>query len=142
MEKSQINLIKSTNPKGYMLIEALMAIAIFSIGFLAVATMVLSATRNNTKGNILTQANMLARQQLEQLKNTPDITDLASDPTTTTEPGINANGESGGIYTRTTTIEDTLGFNTSRAIEVTVNWTWQGQNRSVVLRTITKGNGT
>jgi Tfp pilus assembly protein PilV len=142
MEKSQNNLIKSTNPKGYMLIEALMAIAIFSIGFLAVATMVLSATRNNTKGNILTQANMLARQQLEQLKNTPDITDLASDPTTTTEPGINANGESGGIYTRTTTIEDTLGFNTSRAIEVTVNWTWQGQNRSVVLRTITKGNGT
>jgi Tfp pilus assembly protein PilV len=142
MEKSQNNLIQSMNPKGYMLIEALMAIAIFSIGFLAVATMVLSATRNNTKGNILTQANMLARQQLEQLKNTPDITDLASDPTTTTEPGINANGESGGIYTRTTTIEDTLGFNTSRAIEVSVNWTWQGQNRSVVLRTITKGNGT
>ena len=125
-----------------MLIEALISIAIFSIGFLAVATLVLSATRNNTRGNILTQANMLARQQLEQLKNTPDITDLASDPTTTTEPGINANGESGGIYTRTTTIEDTLGFNTSRAIEVSVNWTWQGQNRSVVLRTITKGNGT
>ena len=142
MEKSQNKLIKSANPKGYMLIEALMAIAIFSIGFLAVATMVLSATRNNTKGNILTQANMLARQQLEQLKNTPDITDLATDPPTTTESGINANGESGGIYTRTTTIEDTLGFNTSRAIEVSVNWTWQGQNRSVVLRTITKGNGT
>ena len=142
MEKSQNNLIKSTNSKGYMLIEALMAIAIFSIGFLAVATMVLSATHNNTKGNILTQANMLARQQLEQLKNTPDITDLASEPTTTTESGINAKGESGGIYTRTTTIEDTLGFNTSRAIEVSVNWTWQGQNRSLVLRTITKGNGT
>ena len=142
MEKSQNNLIKSTNSKGYMLIEALMAIAIFSIGFLAVATMVLSATRNNTKGNILTQANMLARQQLEQLKNTPDITDLASEPTTTTESGIDAYGDPGGIYTRTTTIEDTLGFNTSRAIEVSVNWTWQGQNRSVVLRTITKGNGT
>ena len=142
MEKSQNNLIKSTNPKGYMLIEALMAIAIFSIGFLAVATMVLSATRNNTKGNILTQANMLARQQLEQLKNTPDITILDAEPTTTTEPGIDAYGDPGGIYTRTTTIEDTLGFNTSRAVEVTVNWTWQGQNRSVVLRTITKGNGT
>ena len=142
MEKSQNILIISTNPKGYMLIEALIAIAIFSIGFLAVATMVLSATRNNTKGNILTQANMLARQQLEQLKNTPDITDLASDLTTTTESGIDANGESGGIYTRTTTIEDTLGFNTSRTIEVSVNWTWQGQNRSVVLRTITKGKGT
>ena len=142
MEKSQKNLIKSTNQKGYMLIEALMAIAIFSIGFLAVATMVLSATRNNTRGNILTQANMLARQSMEELKNTPDITMLPSEPTTSTESGIDANGDSGGIYTRTTTIEDTLGFNTSRAVEVTVSWTRRGQNRSVVLRTITKGNGT
>jgi Tfp pilus assembly protein PilV len=142
MENSQNNLIKSTNSKGYMLIEALMAIAIFSIGFLAVATMVLSATRNNTKGNILTQANMLARQQLEQVKNTPDITILPTEPTTTTESGINANGDPGGIYTRTTTIEDTLKYNTSRAVEVTVSWTRRGQNRSVVLRTITKGNGT
>ena len=142
MEKSQNNLIKPTNQKGYMLIEALIAIAIFSIGFLAVAALVLTATRNNTKGNILTQANMLARQGLEELKNTPDITSLPSEPTTTTESGINAYGDPGGIYTRTTTIEDTLNFNTSRAVEVTVNWTWQGQNRSVVLMTITKGNGT
>ena len=142
MEKSQNNLIKPTNPKGYMLIEALMAIAIFSIGFLAVAALVLTATRNNTRGNILTQANMLGRQQLEQLKNTPDITVLDAEPTTTTESGIDAYGDPGGIYTRTTTIEDALGFNTSRAVEVSVYWTWQGQNRSVVLRTITKGNGT
>ena len=142
MEKRQRILNKSTNQKGYMLIEALIAIAIFSIGFLAVATMVFSATRNNTRGNILTQANMLARQQMEKLKNTPDITELASDPTTSTESGIDANGDPGGIYTRTTTIEDTLKFNTSRAVQVTVNWTRQGRNRSVVLRTITKGNGT
>ena len=123
-----------------MLIEALMAIAIFSIGFLAVAALVLTATRNNTTGNILTQANMLARQRIEQLKNTPNIETL--DPGTTTESGIKANGNAGGIYTRTTTIGDTLGFNTSRAVEVTVNWSRLGQNRSVVLRTITKGNGT
>jgi Tfp pilus assembly protein PilV len=142
MGKRQNKLIKLMNQKGYMLIEALIAIAIFSIGFLAVATMVFSATRNNTRGNILTQANMLARQQLEQLKNTPDITTLPSDPTTTTESGIEANGDPGGIYTRTTTIEDTLKFNTSRAVEVTVNWTWRGQSRSIVLNTITKGNGT
>jgi len=142
MEKRNNNLIQSTNQKGYMMIEALISIAIFSIGFLAVATLVFSATRNNTSGNILTQANMLARQGLEQIKNTPDITTLPSDLTTTTESGINANGDPGGIYTRITAIEDTLGFNTSRAVEVTVNWTRRGQNRSVVLRTITKGNGT
>lgn len=142
MEKSKTNSIKLKNDKGYMLAEALIAIAIFSIGFLAVSTLVVSATRNNARGNMLTQANMLARQQLEQLKNTPDITTLPSDLTINTESGIDANGNPGGIYTRTTTIEDTLDFNTSRSIHVTVDWTWQGKNRRVVLRTITKGNGT
>ena len=127
------------NAKGYMLIEALIAISIFSIGFLAVATLVLTATNNNTKGNMLTQANMLARQTMEQLKNTPNIASL--DEGTTTESGIDAYGESGGIYTRTTKIEDVLDFDTSRAIEVTVSWSWHGKNRSIVMNTITKGKG-
>jgi Tfp pilus assembly protein PilV len=127
--------------KGYMLIEALIAIAIFSIGFLAVATLVLKATRNNTDGNILTQANMLARQTLEQLKNTPDITTLPAEAKTSTETGIKANGEAGGIYTRTTKIEDVLGFNTSRALEVSVSWHWRGKDRRIVMSTITKGKG-
>lgn len=130
------------NTKGYMLIEALISIAIFSIGFLAVATLVFSATRNNTNGNLLTQANMLARQQLEQLKSTPDITTLPAALTTFSDGPWDGNGNPGGIYTRTWTIQDALGFNSSREIQVTVNWTWRGQNRSVVLSTLTKGNGT
>jgi Tfp pilus assembly protein PilV len=128
--------------RGYMLVEALISIAIFAIGFSAVATLVLSVTRNNTKGNILTQANMLARQKLEELKNTPDITDLPADPTTASDGPMNGNGDDGGIYTRTWTIQDKLGFNTSREITVMVNWKQRGQPRSVVLTTITKGNGT
>ena len=130
------------NPKGYMLVEALIAIAIFSVGFLAVAMLVLSVSRNNTSGNQLTEANMLARERLEQLKNTSDITLLPSDLTTFSDGPMDGNGNPGGIYTRTWTIQDALGFNTSREIKVTVNWTRRGRNRSVVLSTITKGNGT
>jgi type II secretory pathway pseudopilin PulG len=129
------------NTKGYMLIEALIAISIFSIGFLAVATLVFSAAKNNNSGNRLTEANMLARQTLEQLKNTPDITTLPSEPTTTTESGINAYGDPGGIFTRTTRIENLLDSNTSRAIEVTVSWSWRGRNHNIVMNTITKGKG-
>lgn len=129
------------NTKGYMLIEALIAISVFSIGFLAVATLVLTAANNNSNGNRLTQANMLARQTLEQVKNTPDITTLPSGPTTNTESGIDADGNPGGIYTRTTKIEDILGFNSSRSIEVSVSWQWRGRNRSIVMSTITKGKG-
>ena len=127
------------NTKGYMLIEALIAISIFSIGFLAVATLVLTAANNNKNGNRLTQANMLARQTLEQLKSTPNIADLEEG--TNIESGIDAYGDPGGIYTRTTKIEDVLHFDTSRAIEVTVSWSWRGKNRSIVMNTITKGKG-
>ena len=130
------------NRNGYMLVEALIAIAIFAVGFLAVATLVLSVSRNNTSGNLLTQANMLARERLEQLKNTPDITTLPTALTTFSDGPMDGNGNPGGLYTRTWTIQDALGFNTSREIKVTVNWTRRGRQRSIVLSTITKGNGT
>ena len=130
------------NPKGYMLVEALISIAIFSVGFLAVATLVLTVSRNNTSGNQVTEANMLAREQLERLKNTSDIKLLPADLTTFSDGPMDGNGHPGGIYTRTWTIQDALGFNTSREIKVTVNWTSRGRNRSIVLSTITKGNGT
>lgn len=142
MKLSKRNNTGIENSNGYMLIEALISIGIFSVGFLAVATLVLSVSRNNSSGNQLTEANMLAREQLEQLKNTPDITLLPADPTTFSDGPIDGNGNPGGIYTRTWTIQDALGFNTSREIQVTVNWTSRGRNRSVVLSTITKGNGT
>jgi Tfp pilus assembly protein PilV len=131
MKRIESNGVCLKNPKGYMMIEALVSIAIFAIGFLAVATLVFSATRNNTNGNLLTQANMLARQQMEQLKSTPDITTLPTALTTFSDGPWDGNGNPGGIYTRT-----------SREIQVTVNWSRRGQNRSIVLTTLTKGNGT
>ena len=53
---------------GFTLIEVLIAIAIFSIGILAVGSMQLWNTKNNTTGNITTQATMLARQKIEELR--------------------------------------------------------------------------
>jgi Tfp pilus assembly protein PilV len=117
---------------GYMIIEALIAIAIFSIGFLAVATMVYSTTRNNTNGNILTQANMLAREKMEELKSKTNLTDLDTPEAPETV---------GGIFTRTWTASDPLAFGTSRQIQVIVRWTRKGQNQQVVMETITKGKG-
>ena len=132
MKKKNSTRINFRNNNGYMLIESLIAIAIFSIGFLAVATMVLSATRNNTNGNILTQANMLAREKTEELKNTTDLTELDTPAAPETI---------GGIFTRSWTANDSLKSGTSREIEVTVSWSRKGKNHNVVLKTMTKGSG-
>ena len=120
------------NNKGYMLVEALIAIAIFSVGFMAVATLVFSSSKNNISGNILTQANLFAREKMEELKSKTDLTELDTSVAPETV---------GGIFTRTWTASDPLTFGTSREIQVTVSWVSKGQNRRVVMKTITRGRG-
>lgn len=125
---------------GYLMLEILMAVAIFSIGFLAVGSLIVSTTRNNTTGNIITQATMLAAEKLESLKDTTNITTLASevDPSNP----IDDQGNNGGIYTRSWTIDPLPADDTARRIKVRVSWNRLGQNRAVELTTISRGNGT
>ena len=126
---------------GFTLIEVLIAIAVFSVGILAVASLQLVNSKNNTTANIMTQATMLARAQMEQLENSDIDTsaDLALGTHTDPNNPIDETGTAGGIYTRTWTVSAGSGPD-SREIEVTVNWNRRGQNRSVVLITITRGN--
>ena len=55
----------SGNSSGFSLIELMIAMAILAFGMLAAASMQYSAISKNTKGNIYTQANMLAKIKLE-----------------------------------------------------------------------------
>jgi len=71
MAKYRKRHLLSKNSKGRTMVEVLIAMAIFAIGFLAVGSMVLSTTRNNTTGNIITIATMLAREKIEYLKTLP-----------------------------------------------------------------------
>jgi len=128
MKTDHRNTILSKNKRGFTLLEAVMAMAIFSIGILAVGSMQLWNTKNNTTGNTTTQATMLARQKIEELKTVSDLTALANGNDTI------------GIYTRTWEPSNLTG--TSRKLTVTVSWSRQGKNHSVELESVTRGNGT
>lgn len=132
MLKNRTSFWRLKDNVGYMMIEALIAIAIFSIGFLAVATMVFSAARNNINGNILTEANILAREKMEELKSQIDLTQLDSPAAPETLRGR---------FTRSWTASDPLGRGTSRQVQVTVSWMSKGQNQQVVMETLTQGKG-
>ena len=129
------------NSKGFSLIELLIALAVLAFGMLAAASMQYSAIRNNTKGNIYTQANMLAKTKLEYLKNLDiDSDELLASPDPYSDPTlIDDNEQPGGIYSREWVIED-LG-DQARTITVTVEWTRLGETRSVQLVSNTRGGG-
>jgi len=122
---------------GLTMVELMIAMAIISIGLLAVAAMQFGASRNNTNGNIYTQASLLAMSQLELLKN-QDISFLLAGSYTEAST-VDENGEPGGIYTRRWTITD-IGT-VARELTVTVEWTRLGRTRSVQVTSNTRGNG-
>lgn len=125
--------------EGFSLIELMIALSILALAMLAAASMQYSAVRNNTSGNVLTQATMLAKAQLETLKN-QQIDSTALTPGSYSDPGsIDGNGQSGGIYYRSWTIT-TLGLQ-ARRITVTVQWTRRGRTRRVIIASNTRGNG-
>jgi len=122
------------NQRGYTLIEVLIAVAIFSIGILAIASLQLSTARNTKIGNVVTQATMLARDQIEALKRVTEVTTLSNGSQT----DIDAQGNPGGIFDRSWSISNPLGGSNTRQITVTVSWNHNGENRSIELSTITK----
>jgi type IV pilus assembly protein PilV len=125
----------SGSQRGFSLIELLIAMAILAMAMLAAATMQYNSVRNNTNGNIATQANMLAKGKMEELKCTRDLDDL----TAGSELGVNAGGQPGGIYDLTWTV-DNLGAS-ARRITVTVQWNRGSQSRRIIISSNTRGNG-
>lgn len=123
---------------GFTFIELLIAMAILAIGMMAAVSMQISSTRNNTRGDIVTQATMLAKTQLENLKSR-DISNLTAGTVQDPNNPIDAEGQNGGIYTRSWTI-DNLGAG-AREITVRVQWNRLGRPGAVEISSNTQGGG-
>ena len=119
--------------KGFTLIEVLLSLAIFAVGFLAIGTLVIVTTKNTTTGNMMTQATMLAREKIEFLKTLP-LDDMAGECLDSLEPEVFQ-----GVYNRRCDV--TPATVTLNALKVTVTWTQRQKLRSVVLETTSRGNG-
>lgn len=61
------NNVNDNNIGGFTLIEILLALAIFSIGVLAIAGLQITATNGDTRARFATEAAALAQNQAEQL---------------------------------------------------------------------------
>jgi prepilin-type N-terminal cleavage/methylation domain-containing protein len=121
---------------GFSLLEVLVAISIFAIGILAVASMQLTSIQGNAFGNEMTAATFLAQAKLEELKSVSDVTTLADGA-----DNIDVTGAAGGIFNRAWTVVDPAPTSARRRVTVTVTWSSGMGDHIVILRTITRGNG-
>lgn len=122
--------------KGFTLLEVMMAMAIFSIGILAIVGIQHQIVQGNANGNVVTQQLMLAQRVMEQLKNNVAPSSLSS----SVQNGVDANGDIGGPYNVTSTITNPIGGNSSRFITVTVTKLGTG-GHPLTIQSLTHGNG-
>ena len=113
----------------------MISMGIFAIGFLAIAGLVVGTTKNNTSGNMLTEATMLARARIESLKALPldELDDACLDEN---EPETIKR-----VYARECDIDAIGSSTTIKTIRVTVRWTKSGKLRQVGFETNTRGRG-
>lgn len=116
---------KKFNNNGFTLIEILIALAIFSIGILGVASMQIYSINYNSNSRILTEATTLGVDTMETLMILP-----------LTDPWLAPNANpviTDGPYTATWTITPDPTIPNYLTIEMTVTWTGRGSAKRVLL---------
>ncbi len=116
------SLIKWGESKGFTLVEVMIAIVILSVALLALGGLQIISIRGNSFGNHMTEAITLAKDLMEEMKNTEweQIGDRSDDP----------KGASGIVYHRVCTVTELDNIKT-----VAVKVTWDNGNHRATLVT-------
>ena len=94
---------KDIQKQGFTLLEVLVAMVILLVGILATASLQGVITRNNTTGNVATQAVLMAQSQIDRIKSWSSIAEL-NDEFTSEDDVVPVDGDGdlidgGGIFT-------------------------------------------
>jgi type IV pilus modification protein PilV len=104
---------KNNKNLGYTLIEVLIAMAIFSLGFLALATIQIKSITQNASAKMYTEATSLAVESLERLIALPyDHSDL--------NQGANPHSMTSGAYTIEWNIQNDTPVTATKTIVIEV----------------------
>jgi type IV pilus assembly protein PilV len=118
--------------KGFTIVEVMIALAIFSIGYLAYSSLQISATKSNTKARWLTLAVTCATDKIEQLLELPySHADLSAGTHTLAEDadGIDNNSDGridepseSGPLNFTWTVTDDVPIANVKTISISITW--------------------
>ncbi|HSX83562.1 MAG TPA: prepilin-type N-terminal cleavage/methylation domain-containing protein [Candidatus Saccharimonadia bacterium] len=112
---------------GFTLVESMLALAIMSVGLLALAGLQITALRGNALSRSITTAVSIAEQRLEQLKNTPYSDIQAEAATQVTASNLH--------FTRQVTVTNGPLPNT-KSVSVLVSWQDQSKTHTLPIATL------
>ena len=116
---------------GFTLLEVIIALFIFSIGLLAVASMQMTSIKGNYFSGTLTEATSWAADQMETLMSLPYADpDLDAVSDHTVDP-VDLPDEC--IYTIMWNVADDVTTNNTKTIKITVDWYDRGSKRTLEL---------
>jgi Tfp pilus assembly protein PilV len=104
---------------GMGVIEVMVGLGLMAVAVMGLNTLAISAVRHNLSSRLIDQATRLAQQKVEQIERDGYAAAVTG---TTVETKLDASGNSGGSFQRTTVIADGTITNT-RTVTVTVAWT-------------------
>ena len=120
-----------SNQKGFTLIEVVTALAIFSIGLLAIASIQVRTTSENAKSRFATEAAAKAQDQVERLLLLPYDPAAPAPEFSNANNGTRAYSDPTGRYTIDWTVSppDTP-INNAVTVIVSVNWNANGSQKN------------
>jgi prepilin-type N-terminal cleavage/methylation domain-containing protein len=121
------------NSSGFTLVEIMVAIGILTIALLGLVSVTVMVIKGNSFSKTMTTATTLAKDKMEEMKNLGYSGTSSSDITTTEGYNSITNYPT---YKRDTEIDVASPAAGMKTIEVKVEWSWQGTDRNVTLRTI------
>jgi prepilin-type N-terminal cleavage/methylation domain-containing protein len=120
------------NRRGFTLLEIMITILLLTVALLGMAALTATVVKGNSYSKQVTTATMLAKDKMEQLKNTT-VSSLTGGTDYATIDSTIQGSSTGAFYTRTWSI--TSGTTTT-TVTVVVQWVWEGKARSTTISTI------
>jgi type IV pilus assembly protein PilV len=124
------------NNKGFTLVEIMIAIFILVIALLGLISVTVMVIKGNSFSKTMTTATTLAKDKIEQLKNTSYGSLAGSTDYAKLDSTVQATQTTESIYTRRWIVNNNSPAAGMATTVVTVTWNWQDTAHNVTLSTI------